>query len=138
MSAATEHPNPAPLRHTVPAMGSNTNRIPAADFAEAMRLLGIEANNPDRALVEVHVHEGCIDAVYVQAQPLNVQYSSTRARIGAPEPTAAEELEAFDQFEQAVECLSPTGQRFIINAPIAYTGSPEHAEAAVKAMRDLL
>jgi hypothetical protein len=118
-------------------MGSNTNRIPAADFAEAMRLLGIEADNPDRALVEVHIHEGRIDAVYVQARPLNIEYTSTRARIGAPEPTADEEMEAFDQFQQAVETLSPNAQR-IVNAPINYVGGPEQSDAARKALEDLL
>jgi hypothetical protein len=118
-------------------MGSNTNRIPSTDFAEAMRLLGIEADNPDRALVEVHIHEGRIDAVYVQARPLNIEYTSTRARIGAPEPTAGEELEAFDQFQQAVETLSPNAQR-IVTAPVNYVGGPEQAETVRTTMEGLL
>lgn len=116
-------------------MGSNTNRIPSADFAEAMRLLGIEANNPDRALVEVHIHAGCVDAVYVNAQPLNLQYTSTRARIGAPEPSASDELTSFDTFEKAVAALSPNAQR-IINAPIHVPGRAESGASAIR--QDLL
>ncbi|MBF6277022.1 hypothetical protein [Nocardia nova] len=118
-------------------MGSNTNRISSADFAEAMRLLGIEPDNPDRALVEVRIHEGCIDATYAQVRPLNIEYTSTRARLAAPEPTADEEMEAFDQFEQAVERLSPNAQKHI-NAPITYTGDPAQSDAARKALEDLL
>lgn len=50
--------------HTGPEI--RVQEVPRAAFAEAMRLLGIEQDGPDRALTSVHIEEGRITATYVQ------------------------------------------------------------------------
>ena len=48
------------------ALPTEPHRIPTADYRQAMRLLGLNPEDPDHHIVSVHIEAGCIDVRYGQ------------------------------------------------------------------------